>query len=75
VDFKPGEEAVIGSQGSLRLRLPKPYGEFEMKGRVVWVGNSDGKPTAGIEFTEFIAQAEDILGKIVARALSEGRST
>ena len=63
-----------GSTGKLRLKLPEPYGTFEIEAKVVWVGNSNGRPTAGLEFSSFLGEAEKRLGDVIERALREGRT-
>lgn len=74
VEFGEGEEIESGGNGTLRLRLPDPYGAFELKGAIVWTGNSNGRPIAGIEFSEYLAEAEKTLEKIIQRAIEEGRT-
>src|SRR5256885_11314666 len=64
LEFGAEDEVTVGASGTLTLRLPDPYGAFELKGKLVWIGNSNGRPIAGLEFTDYKDDAEQLLDKI-----------
>jgi hypothetical protein len=73
LEFGERDKVDVNESGILTLRLPDPYGEFAMAGRVVWIGNSNGRPIAGVEFSTFHGESEQKLQAIIKRAAEEGR--